>query len=113
MYVKIPIALGVSLCLLVSIIGCQQPPKRDQPVQSSPDFGKERDSEPGWTIGWSHLKAGMDVAEVLSLLDEPKHVKVTKVNTTWYYSDRRAEGPYVVFDTRQMRVENWRAPRSR
>ena len=51
--------------------------------------------------------------EQVSLLGEPGHVKVTKVNTTWYYSDRRAEGPHVVFDTRQMRVDRWRAPRSR
>ena len=104
------ITLLMLLCVLVSITGCQQPPKGDQPAQSSLEPAKERDSEPVWTIGWSRIKAGMDAVEVLSLLDEPRHVKVTKNNTTWYYSDRRAEGPHVVFDTRQMRVERWRAP---
>jgi hypothetical protein len=63
-------------------------------------------------VGWSQLKGGMDAVEVLSLLDEPRHIKVTKINTTWYYSDRRAEGPHVVFGTRQMRVERWRPPGS-
>jgi hypothetical protein len=53
----------------------------------------------------------MDAVEVLSLLDEPRHVKVTKVNTTWYYSDRRFEVPHVVFGTREMRVERWRSPK--
>jgi len=113
MYPRTAITLVTSLCLLVTITGCQQPPKGDQLAQSAPPTGKERDSEPGWTIGWSQLKTGMDAVEVLSLLNEPKHVKISKVNTTWYYSDRRAEGPHVVFDTRQMRLERWRAPQSR
>ena len=113
MYLRTSIALVMSLCLLASITACQQPPKGDQPARSSPEVRKERYSEPGWTVGWSQLKAGIDAVEVLSLLDEPKDIKVTKVNTTWYYSDRRAEGPHVVFDTRQMRVDRWRAPQSR
>jgi len=113
MHVRKTIAHVVSLCLVVGITACQQPPKGEQPAKPSPEVSTGRDAEPGWTIGWSQLKGGMDAVEVLSLLDEPKHIKVTKVNTTWYYSDRRAEGPYVVFDTRQMRVDRWRPPRSR
>ena len=113
MYQRKALTLVVSLCLVVGITACQQPSKVDQAPQSSAEAGRERDSEPDWTIGWSLLKGGMDAAEVLSLLEEPKHIKVTKVNTTWYYSDRRVEGPFVVFDTRQMRVERWRAPQSR
>jgi hypothetical protein len=104
------IAFAVSLCLAIGITACQHPPKGGQPA---PEVSKGRDAEPGWTVGWSQLRERMDAVEVLSLLDEPKHVKVNKVNTTWYYSDRGAEGPYVVFDTRRMRVERWRAPRSR
>lgn len=113
MYPRKAIAFVLSLCVLIGITACQQPTKSGQPARSPPEVSKGPDSEPDWSIGWSQLKGGMDAVEVLSLLDEPKHVKVTKVNTTWYYSDRRAEGPHVVFDTRQMRVERWRAPRSR
>ncbi|MBU0640263.1 MAG: hypothetical protein KKB50_15460 [Planctomycetes bacterium] len=101
------------LVLLAPLVGCQQPAKGEPPAQSSPEVRREGDSEPDWTIGWSQLKAGMDAVEVLSLLNGPQHIKVTKVNTTWYYSDRRADGPHVVFDTRQMRVEGWRSPQGR
>ena len=101
-------ALIVSFCLAVGIGGCHQPPKSGQ---SPAKAGKGQASEPKWTVGWSQLKSGMDAVEVLSLLDEPRHVKVTKVNTTWYYSDRRFEGPHVVFGTREMRVERWRSPK--
>ena len=103
-------ALIMSFCLAVGIGGCHRPSKGGQ---SHAETGKGQVSEPEWTIGWSQLKNGMDAVEVLSLLDEPRHVKVTKVNTTWFYSDRRAEGPYVVFDTRRMRVDRWRPPQSR
>lgn len=105
--------LTATLPLLISITACQQPPKDYQPADASPEAMKAQRSEPGWSIGWSQLNEGMDAVEVLSLLDEPRQIKVTKVNTTWYYSDRRAAGPHVVFDTRQMRVERWRAPQSR
>ena len=101
------------LLLLAPVAGCQQPAKSDPAAGSSADVGAGRTPERGWTIGWSQIKAGMDAVEILSLLEEPRHIKVTKVSTTWYYSDRKAEGPHVVFDTRQMRVERWRAPESR
>lgn len=113
MFQRKPIAIVLSLCWIVGFTACQQPSKVDQPAQSSTEVDKQRGTEPAWTIGWGQLKGGMDAVEVLSLLNEPKHVKVTKVNTTWYYSDRRADGPHVVFDTRQMRVERWRPPSSR
>ena len=103
-------ALIMSFCLAIGITGCHQPHKGGQ---SPAEAGKEQASEPEWTIGWSQLKNGMDAPEVLSLLGEPTHVKVTKVNTTWFYSDRRAEGPHVVFDTRKMRVDRWRPPQNR
>ena len=32
-------------------------------------------------------------------------------DTTWFYSDAGAKGPYVVFDTRGMRLERWIKPR--
>jgi hypothetical protein len=78
----------------------------------------ERGTEPaarsgsGHTIAWQQIRGGMDPVEVLSLLDEPHRIKVTKVSTYWYYSDRGADGPVVVFDTRNMRVERWRSPGS-
>jgi hypothetical protein len=113
MYMRTAVTLVLSLCLLVSITACQQRSRGDQPTHSSPEVSRGQDTEPGWSVGWSQLKAEVDAVEVLSLLGEPKHIKVNKVNTTWYYSDRGAEGPYVVFDTRRMRVDRWRAPRGR
>lgn len=72
----------------------------------------QRASEPRAGVAWGQLRPGMDPVEVLSMFGEPKHVKVSKINTTWYYSDRGAEGPFIVFDTRGMSVERWQAPDS-
>ena len=110
MHPKTMIVLVMSLCLLIGITACQQPPKGDQTASPSPDARQQQRAEPSRTIGWFQVKTGMDAVEILSLLDEPKQVKGSKTNTTWYYSDRRADGPHVVFDTRQMRVDRWRAP---
>ena len=62
------------------------------------------------TISWDQIKTGMGPNDVLSLLGEPVNAKVTRVRTTWYYSNRGAQGPHVVFDTRQNRVDSWRTP---
>jgi len=104
------VALILSLCLAVGAGGCRQ---QHRGGLSAAEPGKAQTSEPRWTVGWAQLENDMDAVEVLSLLDEPWHVKVTKINTTWFYSDRRAEGPHVVFDTRRMRVDRWRAPQNR
>jgi hypothetical protein len=96
-----------ALLLLAPAAGCHQPGK------NGADVGAGQAPEAAWSVGWSQLKTGMDPVEVLSLLEEPRHVKVTRVSTTWYYSDRKAEGPHVVFGTRLMRVERWRTPASR
>jgi len=104
------IILVAAILALLPVIGCQTPQKAQAGDATVPGASLDSRSEPTWTIGWSQLKAGMDAVEVLSLLDKPKHVEVTKVNTTWYYSERRPEGPHVVFDTRRMRVDRWRAP---
>jgi hypothetical protein len=103
----------VPLYLFIGLTACHLPPNGDRSPRFSPEVTKGQDREPGWTIGWSALKAGMDGVEVLSLLGEPRHVKVTKINTIWYYSDRLPEGPRVVFDTRRMRVDRWQPPASR
>lgn len=63
-----------------------------------------------FSVGWNQLESGMNPVQVLSVLDEPTDVRITRVNTFWYYSDRGADGPHVVFGTRDMRVERWRAP---
>ena len=107
------ITLATACLISLSVIGCQTAHKTDEGAVATTSARPETQSEPTWTIGWSQLKTGMDAVEVLSLLDEPKHVKVTKINTAWYYSERRTDGPLVVFDTRKMRVERWKAPRSR
>ncbi len=65
----------------------------------------------GTTIGWNNMESGLNPRQVLSLLDEPADVRVTQVTTTWYYSDRGANGPYVVFDTGSMTVQRWQRPK--
>ncbi len=107
------LTLATVILSSVVFIGCQTPPEAAESAAAAPSVTSDSRSEPTWTIGWSKLTAGMDAVEVLSLLGEPKHVKVSKINTTWHYSNRRAEGPHVVFGTRQMRVERWQPPQSR
>ncbi|MCP4590204.1 MAG: outer membrane protein assembly factor BamE [bacterium] len=67
-------------------------------------------SEPVFSPAWNQIRRGMTPDEVLMLLDEPAHMKVTRVNTYWYYSDRARKGPHVVFDTCRMVVERWKFP---
>jgi hypothetical protein len=105
------IAMGVLLACLLPCGACRQADSND--VEAQPGAEKSTAGESAWSIGWSQLRSGMDPVEVLSLIDEPINIKVARVNTTWYYSQRGAEGPHVVFDTRQMRVERWRAPKGR
>ena len=97
------------LCIVAILIGaCQQAePRYDEGAQA-----KSKYSEPKYTIGWQQIKNGMDPVEVLSVLDEPVDIKVTKVSTYWYYSERGSNGPYVGFDTRSMKVDRWQPPAS-
>lgn len=101
------IALIGACSLGLVFLACEQPQQGDGTPQDRRDAPR---AESNWSPGWSQLSAGMDPVEVLTLLDEPLSVKVSRINTTWFYSQREAQGPYVVFDTRQMRVERWRAP---
>ena len=101
------------LCLVAGISACQSVPQNHTGVDAAHTRGSARAAGPNWTVAWSQLKLGMDPVQVLSLLDEPRDVKITSANTSWYYSDRQAEGPHVVFGTREMRVERWRAPERR
>jgi hypothetical protein len=71
---------------------------------------KAKPGPPVYTVGWNQMRVGLDPVEVLTLIDEPRQVKVTRINTIWYYSDRGNEDAHVVFGTRNMRVERWRAP---
>ena len=97
------------LCVVALFVGaCQQAqPRYDEGAQT-----KSKHAEPKYTIGWQQIRNGMDAVEVLSVLDEPVDIKVTKISTYWYYSERGAEGPHVGFDTRTMKVDRWRPPAS-
>ena len=97
------------LGIVAMIVGaCQQAePRYDNVAQT-----KSRHPDPKYTIGWQQIRNGMDPVEVLSVLDEPVNIKLTKISTYWYYSERGAEGPYVGFDTRTMKVDRWRPPAS-
>lgn len=99
------------LCLLVlATVSCDQSQKRDDDV--APHDRAADSARPGTAdrIGWNVIHRGMKPDEVLSLLDEPITVRVTRTNTYWYYSQRAAEGPQVVFGTRDMTVDSWRRP---
>lgn len=75
------------LCVVVMLVGaCQQTePRYDEGAQTT-----SKSPEPKYTIGWQQVRNGMDPIEVLSVLDEPLDVKVSKVSTYWYYSERGA-----------------------
>ena len=105
---RIMTRIGV-LCVVATLVGAchRAEPRYDQGAQS-----KGKRPELKYTIGWQQIRNGMDPVEVLSLLDEPVDIKVTKVSTLWYYSLRGDEGPHVNFDTRRMKVERWRPPAS-
>ena len=104
MHAKILMSLML-VGLVVAVPACSQ-----QDGRTGPAAGTPRQTDARADINWNQLKTGMDAVEVLTLLDQPVDIKVTKINTTWYYSTRGTEGPYVVFDTRSMRVDRWRAP---
>ena len=101
--------IGIGI-LALALTACERS-SRDSEVKSDDSQAKAGSSEPGFTVGWSRLQSGMKSDEVLRLLDEPKSIKATTVNTYWYYSDREADGPHVVFDSREMTVDRWRAPK--
>jgi hypothetical protein len=94
---------GVCVIALVSA-GCHLPAAR-------PSDGAGAAPASDYTVGWGQIRSGMTPDEVLAVLDEPRDIKVTRVNTYWYYSERGAEGPHIVFGTRTNTVERWRAPR--
>ncbi len=96
----------------VTVVGCEQTQRANGSDQQDQSASTYR-SEPKRTIGWDQLRTGIDPVEVISLVGEPMDVKVSTVNTRWYYSNRGNEGPHVVFDTRTMKVERWRAPAAR
>ena len=104
MYTRM-LALVVLGCAVLGVPACSQ---------CECSTGAEADAKPQVEakadINWNQLKSDMDAVEVLTLLGEPADVKVTKINTTWFYSNRGAKGPSVTFDTRSMRVDRWRVP---
>ena len=104
MYGRILIVVVLS-CAMVCVPACEQCTCGKEPAADT-----QRQTEAAPSISWNQLKSGMDAVEVLSLLDQPVDIKATKINTTWYYSSRAPEGPCVIFDTRSMRVDRWRAP---
>ncbi|UCF32974.1 MAG: hypothetical protein JSV78_11645 [Phycisphaerales bacterium] len=107
------LGLVAGICGLMLLMGaCRQSERSGDTVATERGGEPAARSESGYTIGWQQIRGGMDPVEVLSLLNEPHRIKVTKVSTYWYYSNRGADGPVVVFDTRNMRVERWRSPGS-
>lgn len=89
------------LCAL--LIGCESGKRAQDPGTSG---------EVTYGRAWRQLRVGMDPVEVLDLLNNPAHVEIARLRTTWYYSDARGENaPRVVFDTRSARVERWHSPK--
>ena len=103
------VSIIIASITLFCLAGCGQP-SGDADSDSAKATGR---SDATWTIVWSQITKGMNAVEVLTLLDEPVSVKVSKVNTTWYYSSGGADGPYVALSTRSATVEHWRPPERR
>lgn len=109
MYRKITWLSGLGVLALV-LVACEQPQKRGDSAGMTEEPAKAERSATAYEAAWNQLRQGMKHTEVLALLGEPPSVKVTKINTYWYYSERGAKGPHVVFDTRTMTVDGWRRP---
>lgn len=93
--------LGIFMLMtLLLAIGCES-------LQSN-----NRSADPARpdTPAWNQLQTGMAHTEVYNLLGPPIEVRVTAVQTTWFYSDRGSDGPRVIFDTPNMTVERSVSP---
>lgn len=80
-------------------------------AEGNADVQADRGPTGGREIGWNDIKSGMAPDEVLRTLGDPLDVKVEPINTIWYYSEARSNGPFVVFDTHGMKVSHWRRPK--
>ncbi|UCG33688.1 MAG: hypothetical protein JSU68_03445 [Phycisphaerales bacterium] len=69
--------------------------------------------EPQYDIGWSQIRRDMPAADVLDYLGHPRDIRVDRVSTFWFYSDRGVGGPHVCFTTRTNQVLTWRPPESK
>jgi len=87
------------LCMGWATVGCSE---------SNAEVQAGGGSSGGREIGWNDLRVGMAPDEVLRTLGDPLDVRVEPINTIWYYSDARSNGPFVVFDTHGMSVSHWR-----
>ena len=98
----------VALCLLVVLtVACDHGGRK---TAGDPTPGAAK-VQPKYSVGWQQIENGLKPQEVLSHLGEPVDVKVSNINTYWYYSDRGKDGPYVAFDTRSNVVDSYRTPR--
>ena len=105
--------LGVLCMVALMATGCEQPQQRGEEVGMSAGPGEGERPASAYRVGWNQIRSGMKHSEVLSLLGEPVGVKVTRVNTYWYYSERGSKGPHVILDTSAMTVDRWTSPESK
>lgn len=82
------VLIGLSLC-----VGCESSGRRAPVTESS--------------VGWRNLRVGTPHTRVLTELGEPTASETRRLQTTWYYSERGEDGPWVRFDTNSMTLELW------
>jgi hypothetical protein len=94
--------------VLVLAAACNEPESTGDRKPAAKPAG-----EPLYDIGWSQIRSDMPAVDVLDYLGHPRDIRVDRISTYWFYSDRGTDGPYVSFSTRTNRVLTWRPPQSK
>ena len=107
MHAKIGLLTSL-LVLLMLATACNEPEATDDQEPAAKSTG-----EPEYDIGWSQIRRDMPAVEVLDYLGHPRDIRVDRISTFWYYSDRGVSGPHVCLSTRTNQVLTWRTPKSK
>lgn len=103
---------AVLCCASLLMTACAPADKRGDEVQAGRPSSPAKSPALAPAASWNQIRVGMSHTEVLELLGAPVEVKVSRVTTRWYYSDRATDGPHVVLTTSRMTVERFRRPTS-
>jgi hypothetical protein len=108
MRAKMCFLTGLLTVLVLALAACNEPESTgDRETATKPAGG------PQYDIGWSQIRSDMPAVDVLDYLGHPRDIRVDRISTYWFYSDRGTDGPYVSFSTRTNRVLTWRPPESK
>lgn len=96
------------LTVLLLATACNEPQSTSDREPAAKPTG-----EPKYDIGWSQIRRDMPATDVLDYLGHPRDIRVDRISTFWYYSDRGVSGPHVCLSTRTNQVLTWQPPKSK